>query len=99
VLVVHVHVKAESIEAFRAATVENACNSVLEPGIASFVVVQQKNNPSRFVLVEAYRDAEAPARHKETVHYQAWRDAVASMMDEPRNSQKYTNIFPEDSKW
>ena len=100
-LVVHVyvHVNPESIEAFRAATLENARNSVQEPGVARFDVVQQTDDPTRFVLVEVYRDAEAPARHKETAHYRTWRDAVASMMFEPRSSQKYENVFPEDSGW
>ena len=100
-LVVHVyvHVNPESIEAFRAATLENARNSVQEPGVARFDVVQQTDDPTRFVLVEVYRDAEAPARHKETAHYRTWRDAVASMMFEPRSSQKYENVFPEDYGW
>src|SRR5215475_7572932 len=79
-LVVHVHarVKPEMVEAFRQATLENARQSVQEPGIARFDVVQQEDDPTRFVLVEAYRTAEAPAAHKITAHYQAWRDAVAS---------------------
>ena len=100
-LVVHVyvHVNPESVEAFQAATLENARTSVQEPGIARFDVVQQTDDPTRFVLVEVYRDAEAPARHKETTHYQTWRDAVAPMMFEPRSSQKYENVFPEDSGW
>jgi autoinducer 2-degrading protein len=81
-LVVHVHVqvKPESVEAFRAATLANAQASVKEPGIARFDVVQQAGDPTRFVLVEVYRDEQAPAKHKETTHYSAWRDAVAPMM-------------------
>jgi autoinducer 2-degrading protein len=100
-LVVHVHVKVkpESTDAFRAATVENSRNSIREPGIARFDVVQQTDDPTRFLLVEVYRDAEAPARHKETAHYQTWRDTVAPMMAEPRSSRKYENVFPEDSGW
>lgn len=96
---VHVHVKTESIEAFKQACVENARNSVREPGIARFDVVQQSDDPSRFVLVEVYRDAAAPAAHKETRHYAAWRDAVAPMMAEPRTSVKFSNLYPEDSGW
>jgi quinol monooxygenase YgiN len=96
---VHVHVKPECVEAFRAASVANARESVREPGIARFDVVQQQDDPERFVLVEAYRTAEAPARHKETAHYAAWREAVAEMMAEPRYSVKYENCFPEDSGW
>jgi autoinducer 2-degrading protein len=96
---VHVHVKAESIEAFREASIENARHSVEEPGIARFNVIQQADDPSRFVLVEAYRTADAPGRHKETAHYQQWRDAVAGMMAEPRWSVKFVNLFPGDEGW
>ncbi len=100
-LIVHVfvHVKPECIEAFREASAENARNSVLEPGIARFDVIQQADDPSRFVLVEVYRTAEAPAAHKETAHYARWRDAVAEMMAEPRYSVKYASVFPPDSGW
>lgn len=96
---VHVHVKPESLEAFRAATLANARASVREPGIARFDVVQQADDPTRFVLVEVYRNAAAPAAHKETAHYAAWRDAVAPLMATPRTSVKYTNIFPDDPGW
>jgi autoinducer 2-degrading protein len=100
-LVVHVfvHVKPERIEAFKAATIENARNSLKEPGIARFDFVQQKEDPSRFVLVEVYRTADDPARHKETAHYQKWRDSVADMMAETRTSIKYSNIFPDEKGW
>src|SRR5438093_7980257 len=90
---VHVHVKPDCVEAFKQATLENARNSVKEPGIARFDVVQQQDDPTRFVLVEVYRDADAPAKHKETAHYTKWRDTVASMMAEPRSSLKYTEAF------
>jgi autoinducer 2-degrading protein len=98
-LIVHVHVrvKPEFIEAFRAASIENARNSVLEPGVARFDVIQQADDPARFVLVEVYRTPYAPALHKETAHYQTWRDAVADMMAEPRSSVKYSNLFPPDA--
>jgi len=97
-LIVHVftHVKPNQVEAFRAATLENARNSIQEPGIARFDVVQQQDDPTRFVLVEVYRTSDAPARHKETAHYQKWRDTVADMMAEPRTSVKYTNVFPDE---
>jgi quinol monooxygenase YgiN len=100
-LIVHVfvHVKEDQIEAFKAATLENASNSIQEAGIARFDVIQQKDDATRFVLVEVYRDAEAPARHKETPHYLRWRDNVASMMAEPRHNIKYTNSFPNDDGW
>jgi len=100
-LVVHVYVqvKADQIEAFKAATVENATNSVQEPGIARFDVIQQQDDPTRFVLVEVYRTAADPASHKETAHYQKWRDTVADMMAQPRSSVKYANVFPDEKGW
>ncbi len=96
---VFVHVKKDSIEAFKEATRTNAQNSVKEPGIARFDVVEQEDDPSRFVLVEVYRSREAPAKHKETAHYKAWRDEVEPMMAEPRSSIRYTNVFPADAGW
>jgi quinol monooxygenase YgiN len=100
-LIVHVHVrvKPESIEAFKAATLANASASLQEPGVARFDIVQQTDDPAKFVLVEAYRDAAAAAAHKETKHYPIWRDTVAPMMAEPRTSVKFSNVFPEDSGW
>ena len=94
-LVVHVHVrvKPESVEAFKRATIANARESVKEPGIAQFDVLQQADEPTRFVLIEAYRTAEAPAAHKETKHYQTWRDVVAPMMAEARTSVKFGDVF------
>jgi autoinducer 2-degrading protein len=96
---VHVHVKPEFVEAFKEATIENARNSVQEPGIARFDVIQQQDDPTRFVLVEVYRTKDDPARHKETAHYKKWRDTVAEMMAEPRSSLKYDNVFPDDRGW
>ena len=96
---VHVHVRPDQVEAFRQATVENARNSILEPGVARFDVIQQQDDPTRFVLAEVYRDEEAVARHKETLHYHIWRESVGPMMAEPRSSIKYSNIFPEDGGW
>jgi autoinducer 2-degrading protein len=96
---VHVHVKSEFVEAFRQATLHNARNSVQEPGIARFDVIQQLDDPTRFVLVEVYRTPQDPAKHKETAHYQTWRDTVAEMMAGPRSSLKYDNIFPDDLGW
>jgi quinol monooxygenase YgiN len=93
-LIVHVHilVKSEYIEAFKSATLENARQSVQEPGIARFELAQQQNDPTRFVLVEAYRTVEATVAHKAMPHYATWRDAVAPMMAEPRTSVKYTGV-------
>ena len=100
-LVVHVHVqvKPEYVEPFKQATIANARESIKEPGIARFDFAQQQDDPTRFVLVEAYRTAEAPTAHKETRHYLTWRDAVAPMMAEPRTSVKFGNMFPDDANW
>ncbi len=96
---VHVHVKEECVDDFITACVENASNSIQEHGIARFDVIQQKDDPTRFILVEVYRTAEDAARHKETAHYKIWRDTVADMMAEPRKGVKYENIFPYDEGW
>jgi (4S)-4-hydroxy-5-phosphonooxypentane-2,3-dione isomerase len=96
---VHVNVKPEFVEAFKQVTIENASNSVNEVGIARFDVIQQADDPTKFILVEVYKTAEAPAAHKETAHYARWRDAVAEMLAEPRQGIKYTNIFPDDANW
>lgn len=96
---VHVNVKSQFVEAFKEATLENASSSVNEPGIARFDVLQQEDDHTCFVLVEVYRSVEASTAHKETAHYLKWRDAVAEMMAEPRKGIKYSNLFPEDSKW
>jgi quinol monooxygenase YgiN len=93
---VHIRVKPESIEAFREATIENARNSALEPGIARFDFLQQADDPASFLLIEVFREAAAQARHRETAHYAIWRDTVADMMAEPRTAIKYSNVFPPD---
>ena len=100
-LIVHVfvHVKPDCVEAFEAASLENARHSVREPGIARFDVIRQTDDPTRFVLVEVYRTVEATGQHKETAHYARWRDAVAEMMAEPRSSVKHVNLFPADAGW
>jgi (4S)-4-hydroxy-5-phosphonooxypentane-2,3-dione isomerase len=100
-LIVHVHVQvhSESVGAFIEATLENARNSIQEPGIARFDVVQQTEDPTRFVLVEIYRDEAATKAHKETAHYAKWRDTVAPMMSMPRTSIKFSNLFPEDQEY
>jgi len=100
-LIVHVqvHVLPEWVEGFKEATVENARRSLGEPGVARFDVVQQTDDPTRFVLVEAYRTSAGAAAHKETAHYQVWRDAVAPMMAEPRTSVRYSEVFPDEEGW
>ena len=96
---VHVHVKPDCVEAFKAATLLNARLSLLELGVRRFDVVQQADDPTRFVLIEVYRDAAAGAAHKETQYYPVWRDTVAPMMAEPRTSVKFNNVFPDDKNW
>ena len=100
-LIVHVHVRVnpEQVEPFKAATLENARQSLQEPGIARFDLLQQADDPTRFLLLEAYRDEEAPTKHKETAHYKTWRDAVAPMMAESRSSVWFSNVFPDDRDW
>jgi quinol monooxygenase YgiN len=96
---VHVHVRPEAVEAFREATLANARASVQEPGVMRFDVIQQADDPTRFVLIEIYRTAEAPAFHKASRHYATWRDAVAEMMAEPRSSVRYEALFPAPAGW
>jgi autoinducer 2-degrading protein len=100
-LIVHVfvHVKPDQVQAFEAATIENARNSVREPGIARFDVIRQQDDPTRFVLVEVYRTEQDPASHKETVHYNKWRDTVTDMLAEERSRIIYTNVFPDEEGW
>ena len=100
-LAIHVQVRVtpQSIDGFREATLANASASLQEPGVVRFDVLQDLEAPTRFVLVEVYRDARAAAAHKETAHYRTWRDAVAPMMAEPRSSRKFVNVFPPDDRW
>ncbi len=100
-LIMHVcvHVKPESVEEFKRASIDNASHSIREPGIARFDVLQSAEDPTHFLLVEVYRDAQAPARHKQTAHYNAWNENVASMMAEPRSRVIYSNVFPADGNW
>ena len=96
---VFVRVKEEHVTAFREASLANARASVQEPGVARFDVLQQRDDPARFVLVEVYRRPADADRHKETAHYAAWRDAVAPLMAEPRASIRFANLFPDDDGW
>jgi autoinducer 2-degrading protein len=95
---VFVHVNESQIEQFKTASIENAKQSLKEPGVARFDVLQQKDEPERFLLVEVYRTEEDPARHKETEHYKKWRDTVSQMMAEPRKSIKYEGVFSSDEE-
>lgn len=99
ILHVHIHVKPERIDDFIRASIENASNSIQEPGIERFDLLRQNDDPARFMLVEIYRNTDAPARHRETAHYAKWRDSVADMMAEPRIRFELTNLFPSDGNW
>ena len=96
---VFVHVKPEFVEAFKAASIENARNSVQEPSIARFDVIQQADDPTRFVLVEVYRTPDDPAKHKETALYNRWREVAEPMQAEPRTRIVYGNVFPDEQGW
>ena len=96
---VHVHVKLDFVNEFREATIENARNSIREPGVARFDVIQRIDDPTRFILIEVYRTMDDPGRHKETVHYARWRDTVAEMMSEPRHALKFDGVFPDNEGW
>jgi quinol monooxygenase YgiN len=96
---VQVRVKPEGVDAFVRATRDNAAHSLEEPGVARFDVVQDAADPTRFVLVEAYRSAAAVLAHKETAHYRTWRDAVAELMAEPRSGRTFASVFPDGARW
>lgn len=95
VTLVHVHVKPEHVDAFIAASRENHLQSVRESGNARFDVLQLADDPTRFVLYEAYADAATAAAHKETPHYLKWRTQVADWMATPRQGVAYRGLFPE----
>jgi autoinducer 2-degrading protein len=91
---VHVCVKEENRDEFIEATLENARETIQEPGNLRFDVIQQVDDPNRFVLYEVYRDESGMAAHKDTPHYAKWRDAVAPWMCEPRRGVKHLALFP-----
>lgn len=99
IVLVDVRVRPEAVDAFKRETTKNAQLSLSEPGIARFDVLEQHGDRTRFLLVEVYRDDDAPARHKQTPHYLAWRDAVEPMMAAPRTSTKYHGVFPGALGW
>lgn len=99
IVVVHIHVKPESIDAFKAATLDNASNSYQEPGVARFDAIQQQDDPTQFTLIEVYHTEEAIAAHKETDHYLRWRQTVENMMAAKRVGIRYTNVYPGDDGW
>jgi quinol monooxygenase YgiN len=94
VVIVYAHVKSDHVEAFKAATLDNAMNSIQEPGVARFDVYQQIDDPTRFTLIEMYRSEDAPIKHRETVHYARWSAAVSELMVEPRTKVTYDILYP-----
>ncbi len=99
IVLVYVHVRQGSIDAFLQASIENAEASRLEPGVVRFDVIQQADDPTRFLLIEIYRSEADPARHKETAHYLKWRETVADMMAEDRRAVRYQIISPPEQSW
>lgn len=99
ILLVNIHVQADQVEAFIEASQANVENSLAEPGVVRFDLVQQANDPTRFVLIEVYRAVEDAGKHKETAHYARWRERVTEMMAEPRQGVVYRNLFPGDEGW
>lgn len=100
-LIVHVDVAVvpEQLDAFRGATEENARCSREEPGVVRFDVLNDRDDSSHVLLVEVYRSEAAAVAHKETAHYQRWRDVVGPMMARPRRSTRYLNLSPDDAAW
>ena len=99
ILLVNIHVKPECIEAFKTATLANAQASLQEAGVARFDFSQQADDPTRFILVEAYHSPAGHAAHRETPHYALWRDTVNAMMASTRTSVKYSCLFPDEAGW
>jgi (4S)-4-hydroxy-5-phosphonooxypentane-2,3-dione isomerase len=92
VTLVHIHVRPENVQEFIDASLANSRESVKEPGNLRFDVLQLKDDPCCFVLYEAYATAEDAAAHKNTAHYQTWRDTVADWMAEPRQGVPCTGL-------
>ncbi len=99
IMIVAIHIKPEYVEAFKQASVLNAIQSIKEAGVVRFDVIQQNDDPTRFALVEVYRDGEDTAKHKETAHYKAWKEAAEPMMAEPRTRAEYSPVFPAIEGW
>jgi (4S)-4-hydroxy-5-phosphonooxypentane-2,3-dione isomerase len=96
---VFIHVKPDKVEEFKLATIENARSSLKEPGVARFDFNQQADDHTRFVLVEVYRTVEDAAKHKETAHYNRWREAAEPLLAEARTRTIYKNVFPDETGW
>lgn len=99
IVLVQVQVISEFIDAFITASTINAQESLKETGVARFDVIQELDDPTKFILVEVYYKKEDADKHKLTSHYAIWRDTVAEMMVIPRVGVKYQNIFPHQDGW
>jgi len=99
IVYVYLHSREEMINAFKEANIKNAANSVKEPGILRFDVLEQEDDPSRFLLVEIYKNEKAISAHKETAHYAEWLKVAVPMLAEPRVKTIYRNLFPDENKW
>jgi (4S)-4-hydroxy-5-phosphonooxypentane-2,3-dione isomerase len=91
---VHIQVKEDKVEDFKKVTIENHSNSVKEPGNLRFDVLQDANDPCKFMLYEGYESEEAANQHRNTPHYAKWRDTVADWMAQPRNGVRYNIVAP-----
>ena len=96
---VHIRVKPEFSKHSKLFQCENARNSCQEPGIARFDVIQQVDDPNHFELIEVYRTPQIRPKHKETAHYNKWRELAEPMLAEPRSRTIYENVFPADEDW
>ena len=99
IVVVSIHLRADRVDEFRTITLENAQNSLKEPGVRRFDFIQRVDDRTRFLLIEVYRSEAAIAQHKQTPHYNRWREAVEPLLAEPRTRVVYGNIFPDDTGW
>jgi quinol monooxygenase YgiN len=99
VVFVSVHVKEGQVPAFTEAILENARNTRREPGNVRFDVLQQEQDPSRFMLYEVYRTPDDFAAHQKTPHYLKFKERVAEWMAEPRVGVKHHSLFPADGQW
>jgi (4S)-4-hydroxy-5-phosphonooxypentane-2,3-dione isomerase len=99
-IVVNVYIRArkEMTDVVKEANIKNAKNSIKEPGIIRFDVMQQEDDPSRFLLVEIYKNEKAISAHKETAHYAEWVKVAEPMLAEPRLKTIYRNLFPDDNE-
>lgn len=95
---VYVNVKSEAIDKFIELTTANHLESVKEKGNIRFDLIQQADDPARFMIYEAYETEKNAVAHKNTPHYMTWRDAVQDLMAEPRKGVRYNIIQPKNIK-